>query len=320
MKYRHTKMVARQASLARGVTIGLLLAVMTALPVTGRAQQMFQPSSLFPKLSQPSSNNLSGTILCNGNLSPAGLRKGAIGRNSQENLVIRTHCTVDTAGNYVYGTVNIINNGTLEFREPATAGKINFWAENIIIENGGTLKAGTEKAPFGSRGSVLTIYLYGANQSVDANGKPADPTLKPGLGAVCNGKLDSLGANKSGPCGIPWGAWSDNGKSSNALNGTPGVGGVKDYFYQYGPLFGDILCDDMKTQWTANPDPITDQPILCGTTGQGNNKVDRQVGYFGYKVLAVSYGGSLRLFGYKGTPLAKAPRPSAAGSEAVSRE
>ena len=30
---------------------------------------------------------------------------------------------------------------------------------------------------------------------------------------------------------------------------------------------------------------------------------------FGYKVLAVSYGGTLKLFGYKGTPLRKAPPP-----------
>jgi hypothetical protein len=241
-----------------------------------------------------------------GALSPAGLRVGSRGSGSQTNLVISNDCFIDTPGDYVYGNVNITAGGTLEFREPAAAGKINFWASNIIVENGGTLKAGTPKAPFGSRGSVLTIYLYGANQSIDSSGKPVDPTTKPGLGALCNGKLDSQGANKSGPCGIPWGVWSDNGKSPTALNGTPGVGGVKDYFYQYGPLFGDNLCDDEKTQWTPNVDQITQQPILCGTTGPANKKVDRQVGYFGYKVLAVSYGGTLQLFGYKGTPLAKA--------------
>src|SRR5215469_15773257 len=148
-------MVARQASLARGVTIGLLLALITALPVTGRAQQMFQPSSLFPKLSQPPSNSVSGEP-CNGRISPAGLRSGSRGSNSQDNLVISKDCFIDTAGDYVYGNVN-------------------------IVEGGRTLKPGTAKAPLGSQGSALPIYLYGANQSVDASGKPVDPTLKPEL-------------------------------------------------------------------------------------------------------------------------------------------
>ena len=45
-----------------------------------------------------------------------------------------------------------------------------------------------------------------------------------------------------------------------------------------------------------------------------------QAGYFGYKVLAVSYGGTLQLFGYKGTPLPKAPprrRHADSGSSAI---
>ena len=74
------------------------------------------------------------------------------------------------------------------------------------------------------------------------------------------------------------------------------MGGVKDYFYQYGPSYGDGLCSDGKTIW----DPV----------GQCNNKTNagNQVGYFGYKVLAVSYGGTLELFGYKGTPLGTQPQ------------
>ena len=57
-----------------------------------------------------------------------------------------------------------------------------------------------------------------------------------------------------------------------------------DYFYQYGPLYGDNLCSDLKTKWTA-----------AGGCPSGT-----QVGYFGYKVLAVSYGGTLTMYGYKG--------------------
>src|SRR5262249_34417400 len=59
--------------------------------------------------------------------------------------------------------------------------------------------------------------------------------------------------------------WADNGKTQSYLPGGPHY----DYFYQYGPLHGD------------------------NSTGKP--------GYFGKKVLAVSYGGHLNLLGYKGT-------------------
>ena len=74
----------------------------------------------------------------------------------------------------------------------------------------------------------------------------------------------------------------------------PGAGAISDYFYQYGPNYGDGKCTD-GTTWANGQ---------CGTSAG-------QVGYFGYKVLAVSYNGTLKLFGYKGTPLkrAKVTRP-----------
>ena len=103
---------------------------------------------------------------CNGDISPnqqnLGGPKGDT--NSQPNLKIDKACWIDTAGTYVFGNINIIDpNGSLEFREPAAKGsQVNFWAKNIIVENGGTLNAGTaDKGPYGSRGGVLTIYLYG---------------------------------------------------------------------------------------------------------------------------------------------------------------
>src|SRR5262249_36605906 len=96
-----------------------------------------------------------------------------------------------------------------------------------------------------------------------------------------------------GPCGIPWTLWNDNGANLKCID-DPTVAvsackGVKDYFYRYGPLYGDNKCSN-GTQWDG-----------------GNNLCDDKsgvgVGYFGYKVLGVSYGGTLQLFGYKGTPL-----------------
>ena len=66
-------------------------------------------------------------------------------------------------------------------------------------------------------------------------------------------------------CGVPLTIWDSNGSSPQML-----PGGVEDYFYQYKPLPED------------DGDPNA---------------------YFGYKVLGVSYGGTLRMFGKKGSTL-----------------
>lgn len=72
-------------------------------------------------------------------------------------------------------------------------------------------------------------------------------------------------------CGIPDAVWSSNGASKVAMPNAP-----DDYFYPYGPL-------------------MYDGGKLPADTTQGTD-----YGFFGYKVLAVSYGGTLRLFGKKG--------------------
>jgi hypothetical protein len=73
---------------------------------------------------------------------------------------------------------------------------------------------------------------------------------------------------KSPLCGIPDDVWGNDHKEKVKL---PGAGDIHDYFYQYHPL------------------PFDD----------GENEQGKQ-GYFGYKVLAVSYGGTLELYGRKG--------------------
>ncbi len=183
---------------------------------------------------------------------------------------------------YNYGNVNILANGSLTFTETHSDGttpgdeKTEFWASSIIIEgdgtmgaeHGGVLRAGTPTAPYGSAGhatGTLTFHLYGADQS---NGNPLST---PGQGALCKSTQTE---NVTGPCGIPWDVWVDNGNTQ--FTGLPG--GVKDYFYQYSPLYLD----------TAG-EPFKQQPYQPGTQG-----------YFGYKVLAVSYGGTLALYGAKG--------------------
>ena len=139
-------------------------------------------------------------------------------------------------------------------------GDTHVWASSILVENGGALTAGTPQAPIGTNGGRVTIHLYGA---------PQDPG---GTGVLC----------KSTPvetCGAPNVIWSSNVGTSPAnatkvkdlsidANIKAAYPGVKDdYFYAYHPLIHD----------------------------EGDHTA-----YFGYKVLGVSYGGTLRLFGRKG--------------------
>jgi hypothetical protein len=69
-------------------------------------------------------------------------------------------------------------------------------------------------------------------------------------------------------------------------------GGISDRFYRYGPLHGDGKCNDVGS--------VFDKARGACTSGG-------EVGYFGNKVLAVSYGGTLGLFGYKGAMYAVGP-------------
>jgi hypothetical protein len=138
---------------------------------------------------------------------------------------------------------------------------IDFWAKSILVEFGGALTAGTPDNPIGKKGGQVTIHLYG---------KDADEGIacKSQPGGTCN-DLDTV------LCGVPKDTWCRNKKPT-----TPPVppnpytcesdslpNGVTDCFYRYTP-----------------PDDV-----------------DRaKEGLFGQKVLAVSYGGTLRLYGLKG--------------------
>ena len=82
--------------------------------------------------------------------------------------------------------------------------------------------------------------------------------------------------------------WDKNGNDMLDLPGR-----VSDYFYQYGPLHGDGKCGDGS--------------VFANATGQVWQEAvaGGKVGYFGNKVLAVSYGGTLGLSGYKGAMYAR---------------
>ena len=186
-------------------------------------------------------------------------------------LVLSVPCKV-VAGTYKFGDVHILDKGELRF----TDAKIDFWAANILVENGGALVAGDPITPIGTKDGVVTIHLYGADQTGTNPGKE-------GMGIPC-------WSDNKAQCGVPDEIWNSNMHdagmpapvneavkvSSLSLSAQQAYPGVKDdYFYAYRSLAYD-----------GAPSP---------THG---------VGYFGYKVLGVSYGGTLQLFGKKGATYA----------------
>ncbi len=187
---------------------------------------------------------------------------------SGEDLEVTGDCEVDGKvpnGTYLYHNVNIYTasggqtGGVLRFDDA----KIIFKAESILIENGGTLRAGTPSAPIGKQGS-LEIALYGASNLA------TDP------GITCK--------SPGGTCGVPATGGNDiwNSNKMMASMRRPGsckemqlVNGKKDCFYQY---------------------DVFDKSDVAGA-------------YFGHKVLAVSYGGSLQLYGARGATICDPANP-----------
>jgi hypothetical protein len=131
---------------------------------------------------------------------------GAIAAGTGEDLDVTGPCTVDgmvTNGVYHYRNVHIYNGGSLTFNDAV----IHFWAYNILVENNGSLIAGSEMIPIGAAGGKLTIHLYGEDQG---NG---------GKGVLC----------KTGVmCGVDSGIWNNDHTAKQML-----PSGVSDYFYHY---------------------------------------------------------------------------------------
>jgi hypothetical protein len=153
-------------------------------------------------------------------------------------------------------------------------GGTDFWAQSILIEAKGSLIAGTAAAPMGTMKGVVTIHLWGAAQATTGAG---------GQGITCMA---------SATCGVPSELWSSNPisminpTSCTLAKDVQGYnqnlpGNVNDCFYGYEPI-----------QYDGG-----------GTTP----------GFFGYKVLAVSYDGTLQLFGKKGAS-PDPQKPSSSGT------
>jgi len=132
-----------------------------------------------------------------------------------EDLEVTGPCTVG-AGTYHCRNGNIYGGGSLAFST------IECWALAILVENDGSLTAGTPEAPIGTRGGVVTLHLYGPEQG------PGTGQGDGGQGILCKSVEDA----SSGPCGIPLEIWNSNGGTKVQLPG----GAPDDYFYKYDPL------------------------------------------------------------------------------------
>ena len=191
-------------------------------------------------------------------------------------LIVSAGCNV-TAGSYHYKSVNVVGpKGSLNF---AAEGEINFFATGIVVESGAALVAGSPADPIGAKpGSSLTIHLYGPAQTAGS-----------GIGIDCQSKVtDDLAY-----CGIPMKVWCSQPDATAP-----------------GPHDGTAIC--------PLPRPTTHQKVgMPGTVSpvqsdwfyryhplpydEGINERTMMPGYFGYKVLGVSWGGTLQLFGKQGS-------------------
>src|SRR5947208_4011311 len=83
-------------------------------------------------------------------------------------LIVNGKCSVPFGQNYVFHNINVISGGTLQFADPPNTSidnsKTDLYAESIIVQNGGSLIAGTLRPfhPIGVSGGVVTIHLWGA--------------------------------------------------------------------------------------------------------------------------------------------------------------
>ena len=163
---------------------------------------------------------------------------------------------------YVHEYVNILNGGALYFVEDPGE-TIDFQVKSLLVEQGGILQAGSRECPFGKEGGTLSLGLYGDDPS--KQGTIPDPP--PGIECMTNENAETSAA-KCFPA-------------------------VRD------PTKGSFYCTvSDSADPCADTTPPAENPNNFLLERYGTLNFDSTP--WGYKALSVSYGGSLRLFGYKG--------------------
>jgi hypothetical protein len=215
---------------------------------------------------------------CGDNGPPAGCTplapNGDSGGATPPDLVVST-CLAVGSGLHVYRYVNVVDGGMLYFADDG--GDIDFRASSVLAQQGGTVKAGSWCCPFGSYGGSLDIGLWGSDPT--DQGKAPPPPAAAGIGCV-------------NPSGTP----------------TPCFAHELALLPHYCTVSGS---DDPCSSET--PPAVGDNALFEGHIDHGAGGLPFDAGAsFGYKVLAVTYGGSLELFGAKGVAAAYRVDPSTA--------
>jgi hypothetical protein len=174
-------------------------------------------------------------------------------------LTVAEPYTVPIGSICSFDYVNVLNGGSITFQDGS--GTTTFNARSILIEQGGSIQAGTPEAPFGTNGGHLDIGLWGsAADTIPPIACQGTGGCYPAtaVGMACYNYKSGNGFDPTNPCQTPL---TTQGANQNM------------YFEGYGP-----------SNTPTNP--------------------SNSFGQFGRKVLAVSYGGSLKLFGKKGVQTA----------------
>ena len=201
--------------------------------------------------------------------------EGPLKQGGNANLDLQVDGVCDVTGTpesprtsllFVFRNVNIVGGGKLNFKDGQD---IDFYAESILVENKGILQAGSPTTA-GAFKSRLTFHLWG---------KPTDDGIE----------CQSGGAT---PCGIPAELW--DGAFAN-----PGMATHMNMAMKTPP--------DLPKNAACKSSPETYSDLLpggdCFYQYEVQDVQDRTNGkkaYFGHKVLAVSFGGTLNLYGAKG--------------------
>ena len=137
---------------------------------------------------------------------------------------------------------------------------IDFQVSSLLVEKGGVVQAGSPNCPFGKSGGKLTIGLWGDDPTNQGKIQPA------GAGIKCMTRDTSDDTLRCFPEGI-----------------TPKVN------------YCTVSNSDNPCSSTTPPASEPNNKLL-----EGYGDLNFDTNPFGYKVLAVAYGGELNFFGYKG--------------------
>ncbi len=203
---------------------------------------------------------------------PAGCTE--LGPTDQLPQPVKSCFVVRTGGAtpYLHETVNILAGGALYFVEDPGQ-TVDFQVASLLVEQGGVLQAGSATCPYGAQGGRLSIGLYGD----DPSNQGTTPSPTPGIQCLTN-PADAMAS-----CFPP-------GRD---------------------PARGPFYCTvgDSNDPCASETRPQTD-PDNFVLEHYGSLNFDPTP--WGYKVLGVSYGGTLRLFGWKGAKPLQDPAWAAA--------